>query len=338
MAVFVERVGEYRDRPVHAFVLRSSCGMEARLLDFGATLQSLRLPVAETTRELVLGFRDFADYPAKSPYFGATIGRYANRIGHGRFALNDRFFALSRNQDGRHTLHGGADNFSFRPWDGEVLPSGDGVRFTLRSPDGDQGFPGNLYAEVTFRLAERALVIEMEARADAPTPVNLAHHSYWNLDGGGCIDAHRLELAADFYLPVDAERVPTGEIREVAGTALDFRRLRRLDATGEPRFDHCFAVRGRGWRRVARLISGDGRVAMELFSDQPGVQLYTAFNLEVTASDGRHFGPRSGLCLETQNFPDAPNRSHFPDPFLLPGQIYRHVMAHRFAVLSVPCD
>ncbi len=328
----VERVGEHRGRTVSAFTIRSASGTEARILDFGATLQSLRIPVDGTMRELVLGFRDFADYPAKSPFFGATVGRYANRIGNGRFELDGRVFELSRNQAGRHTLHGGTDSLAFRVWEGELLPHGDGVRLSIRSPDGDQGFPGALDVTVVYRLHGTVLRIEMEARTDAPTPVNLAHHSYWNLDGGGTVDGHRLQLEADFFLPVDDDTVPTGEILRVAGTPLDFRSPRRLDAAGEPVFDHCLAVRGRGFRRVARLESSDGRVAMELFADQPGVQLYTGFKLDVTAGDGTRFGPRSGLCLETQNFPDAPNRSHFPDPVLRPGGVYRHVMEHRFAV------
>jgi aldose 1-epimerase len=332
VSVVVERVGEHGGRPVHAFLLRDRAGLEARVLDFGATLQSLRLPVDAGLREVVLGFRDFADYPAKSPFFGATVGRYANRIANGRFELEGRRFELSRNENGRHTLHGGADNLAFRVWEAAPLPGGAGVRFTIRSPDGDQGFPGNLEVAVTYRLANAVLRIDMEARTDAPTPVNLAHHSYWNLDGGGTIDAHALRLEADYYLPVDAETIPTGEILRVAGTPLDFRSPRRLDAAGEPVFDHCLAVRGRGLRRVARLESSDGRVSMELLADQPGVQLYTGFKLDVTAGDGTRFGPRSGLCLETQNFPDAPNRSHFPDPFLRPGEVYRHLMEHRFAV------
>lgn len=332
MTVVIEQIGEHGGRPVHAFTLRSRCGIEARLLDFGATLQSLRIPVGGAMRSVVLGFAEFTDYPAKSPYFGATVGRWANRIRGGRFELDGRSFALSRNQDGRHTLHGGADNLAFRVWQAEVLPQQDGVRFSIRSPDGDQGFPGNLEVLAIYRLEGAVLRIEMQARTDAPTPVNLAHHSYWNLDGGGTIDGHQLELEADFYLPVDDDTVPTGEILRVAGTRMDFRELRRLDAAGEPRYDHCFAIRGRGLRPVARLISSDRRVAMELRADQPGVQLYSGFKLNLTASDGTRFGPRHGLCLETQNFPDAPNLSHFPDPFLRPGAVYRHVMEHQFRI------
>lgn len=333
MTVEVVRIGDRVGRPVHVFRLAAPSGLEARVLDFGATLQSLRLPVAGRMRELVLGFSDVADYAIRSPYFGATVGRYANRIAGGRFELDGRTCRLSRNQDGRHTLHGGKDNLAFRWWRGEALPEGDGVCLAIRSPDGDQGFPGNLDVRVVYRLRDTALRIEMEARSDAPTPVNLAHHSYWNLDGGGTVDGHLLQLEADLYLPVDADTIPTGEIRAVAGTPMDFRALRRLDGAGEPRYDHCFPVRRRGFRRVAHLVSADGRVAMELFADQPGVQLYTGFKLDVTASDGRHFGPRSGLCLETENFPDAPNVSHFPDPFLRPGAVYRHAVEHRFRVV-----
>lgn len=329
MAVESWPAGSFAGQPVHMFVLRGRTGLEARLLSWGATLQALRVPLADGARNLVLGLPAFADYPARSAYFGATVGRYANRIAGGRFTLGGRVYELSRNERGRHTLHGGEDNLARRVWRAVPLDDRPAVRFTIRSDDGDQGFPGNLDVACTYELDDDVLRIVMEAVTDKPTPVGLAHHSYWNLDAGGTIDAHVLQLEADFYLPTDAETLPTGEVRRAEGR-FDFTRPRRLDEHGEPRFDHCFAVRGRGLRRVAQLRSGDGRVSMELCADQPGVQLYTGFKLAVATPDGLRIGPRSGVCLETEQFPDAPNISHFPDPTLLPGATYRHVMEHRF--------
>jgi aldose 1-epimerase len=160
----------------------------------------------------------------------------------------------------------------------------------------------------------------------------MVHHTYWNLDGKGSIEAHELRLAADGYLPTGEGQIPTGEIRPLAGTGFDFREARRIDAKGTADYDHCFVVNGSGLRPVADLVASDGRVRMTLDADQPGVQFYTGFKMDITASDGAHIGPRAGLCLETECFPDAPNKPEFPSSILRPNETYRHRMVHRFAV------
>ncbi len=331
MSVTRTPFGEYGGRPIERFVLQRA-GLVAEVLSWGATLKSLRTTVGEPA-DLVLGLERFDDYPAQQAYLGATVGRFANRIAGGRFSLDGREYRLPRNEKGRHTLHGGPDNLARRPWRAEIDPEGCAVRFSIFSPDGDQGFPGDLHARCTYRLtADRVLRIEMEAETDAPTPVNFAHHSYWNLAGSGTVDGHLLTLEADRYLEAGSDTVPTGRILEVAGTRYDFRAPRRLDAAGDADYDNCFVVRGEGFRRVARLEDPSSGRVMELFADQPGVQLYTGFKLDIITSTGRRIGPRAGLCLETENFPDAPNHPHFPDCILRPGETYRHVTEHRFSL------
>ncbi len=322
--------GSYRGEEVFCFTLERG-GLVAEILGWGATLRSLRL--AGTDVDLVLGLERFEDYPAQEAYLGATVGRFANRIEGGRFTLDGRTYLLPRNEKGRHTLHGGPDNLARRVWAAEADPEGCAVRFSIFSPDGDQGFPGNLRARCTYRLTEEnVLRIEMEAETDAPTPVNFAHHSYWNLAGSGTIDGRLLTLEADRYLEAGPDTIPTGRILEVAGTRYDFREPRRIDAAGDADYDNCFVVRGEGFRRVARLEDPSSGRSMELWADQPGVQLYTGFKLDITTSADRHIGPRAGLCLETENFPNAPNISHFPNAVLRPGETYRHVMEHRFSL------
>ncbi len=326
--------GSYRGEDVLCFSLERG-GLVAEILGWGATLRSLR--VAGTDVDLVVGLERFEEYPAQQAYLGATVGRFANRIEGGRFTLDGRSYRLPRNERGRHTLHGGPDNLARRVWAAETDPEGCAVRFSIFSPDGDQGFPGNLHARCTYRLTEEAILrIEMEAETDAPTPVNFAHHSYWNLAGTGTIDGHLLEIEADHYLEAGPDTIPTGRILEVAGTRYDFRALRRIDAAGDADYDNCFLVRGEGFRRVARLEDPVSGRRMELWADPPGVQLYTGFKLDITTSTGRRIGPRAGLCLETENFPNAPNIPRFPNAILRSGETYRHRMEHRFTLPGEP--
>ncbi len=330
-----ERWGELDGEAVDRVVLDNGRGLRAAILSWGGVLQSLTLEVDGRPRPLVLGFDDFADYPARSPYFGATVGRFANRIGHAAFTLDGVRFELDANQGGVHHLHGGSKGWGRRIW--RMEPGGDGrsVMLALTSPDGEMGYPGTVEARCIYRLSDDALEVEMTATADAPTPINMVNHSYWNLDGGGTIEAHRLEVEADRYLPTGEGQIPTGEILSVAGTSFDFRGPRRIDRDGPADYDHCLVLTGKaGLRRVAELVSGDGRVAMTLLADQPGVQLYTGFKMDIEASNGTHIGPRAGLCLETEAFPDAPNHPDFPSAILRPGESYRHRMAHRFAVVG----
>ncbi len=332
MAADSETFGDFRGQAVERVRLDNGRGLRAAVLNWGGVLQDLTLDVDGKPRRLVLNFADFADYPAKSPYFGATVGRFANRIGGAAFVLDGQHYALDPNERGRNHLHGGLAGWGKRLWTvASTAPSS--VTLTLGSPDGEMGYPGKVEASCTYRLTDDALVIEMTATTTRPTPLNMVHHSYWNLDGGGSIEAHRLELDADRYLPTDEEQIPTGEILSVQGTVFDFRTPRRIDAAGTADYDHCLVLTAKpGLRRVANVVSGDGRVGMTLSADQPGVQLYTGFKMGITAKGGRAIGPRAGFCLETEALPDAPNKPHFPSAILRPGETYRHVMEHRFAV------
>jgi aldose 1-epimerase len=334
MAGSSEHFGDFRGQAVERVWLDNGRGLRAAVLNWGGVLQDLTIDVDGAERSLVLNFADFADYPARSPYFGATVGRFGNRIGGAAFTLDGTRFDLDPNERGKNHLHGGLTGWGKRLWDIKGADA-TSVTLALASPDGEMGYPGAVEAECTYRLTEDALVIEMTAVTTKPTPLNMVHHSYWNLDGQGSIEAHRLELDADRYLPTDDEQIPTGEILPVAGTVFDFREARRIDAAGTADYDHCMVLTDKpGMRPVADVVSGDGRVGMTLRADQPGVQFYTGFKLDITAKGGRRIGPLSGLCLETEAFPDAPNKPHFPSAILAPGETYRHVMEHRFRVLE----
>lgn len=333
MRVTIEPAGMVDGVTVQRAILRNERGLEAAVLSFGATLQWLRLPDrGGRPVDLVLGYDRPEDYARRPGAVGATVGRFANRIAHGRFTLDGRVYELPRNQDGRHHLHGGPHGFGLRHWSLELEPRAGAVLLRLVSPDGDAGYPGRLEVCCRYALgADDVLQIEMEAVTDAPTPVNLVNHTYWNLAGGGTIDGHVLQLHADRVLETDGELIPTGRIMPVAGGPFDYRRPRRLDDRGAPNLDHCFLVEGRGLRPVARLEDpASGRV-LELSADQPGVQVYCAGKLDVPGRGGLHYGPRSGLCLETEALPDAPNQPHFPSAILRPGKIYRHRMVCRIS-------
>ncbi len=328
----VEHFGEFRGQPVERVWLDNGRGLRAAVLNWGGVLQDLTLDVDGAARSLVLNFDEFTDYPAKSPYFGAMVGRFGNRIGGAAFELDGERFEVDPNEAGRNHLHGGLTGWGKRLWRIEAADV-DSVTLGITSADGEMGYPGEVEARVVYRLIADALVIEMTAETTRPTPINMVHHTYWNLDGGGSIEGHALELDADRYLPTDEEQIPTGEILPVEGTVFDFRQRRRIDAAGTADYDHCMVLTDKpGVRPVAALVSGDGRVEMHLSSDQPGVQFYTGFKMDITGKGGRKIGPRSGLCLETEGFPDAPNKPQFPSSILRPGETYRHLMAHKFRV------
>lgn len=330
-----ERFGSFEDKPVDRFWLSNGGGMTASIMSWGGVLCSLEGTLADgSKRSLVLGFQRFDDYPPLSPYFGATVGRFGNRIGDGRFQLDGRPVQLDRNEGAAHHLHGGRAGLGRRVWDAEVEEGANGPMLHLRiaSFDGDMGYPGHQETCCTYQLSHNnVLRIEMTATCDQPTPVNLVHHSYWNLDGAGTIDGHKLQLEADYYLPTGEGQIPTGEVLKVEGSAYDFRESRRLDRDGEPIIDYAFVLNGRGLQRAATLEASDGACRMELLTDQPAVQCYTGFKLDIETKAGERFAPRAGLCLETEGFPDAPNKPHFPNAILRPGETYRHVMEHRFA-------
>ncbi len=299
-------------REVHAVRLRGG-RLEADVLTLGGIVQ--RLALDGWPHPLTLGFAEVADYERVRGFVGAVAGRYANRIARARFPLDGRTVELLAN-DGANTLHGGPDGFSARIWRIEAVTERS-VELALVSPDGDQGFPGTLTARLTYRLGDDdSLEVVFTATTDAVTVVNLTQHSYYNLLGAGTIDGHRLQVAAGRFVPVDAAGLPLDGPAAVAGTAFDFLRPRGLAGV---RVDHnyCLAETRRPAPVPAATLAVDG-LAMTLATTEPGLQVYTGDKLE------RGPGPRAGVCLEPQTWPDAPNRELFASPVLRPGETYRH--------------
>jgi aldose 1-epimerase len=333
-------------RPVRRIVLGSPPGPVLTLLDLGATVHGLEVRGGDgTRRNVVLGQPSPADYLASGAYLGGTIGRYANRIAGGRFELEGRPVQVGTHDRGNH-LHGGPDGFDRRLWQLEDH-SGTHASLALESPDGDQGFPGRLRAEVRFEVLDDRVRVDLVATTDATTVVNLTSHAYFNLDGPGrgTVDDHELMLAADEYTPVDTTGIPLGNHAPVAGTAFDFRAaapigpaLRSPDdqvvlARG---IDHNYVLRGAGKRPVATLVSRRTGTTLELHTDQPGLQVYTGNGLDGSQSSaaGGRYRQGDGIALEPQLFPDTPNRPDFGSAVLHPGGSYRAALEWRFGTLG----
>ncbi|MEP9371540.1 aldose epimerase family protein [Mesorhizobium sp. KR1-2] len=314
-------------------------GLSAKIISWGAVVQDLRISGHDAP--LVLGFERFASYPAFSPYFGAIVGRYANRIRGGRFTLEGRRHLIDPDRPESNGLHGGSHGFGHRVWD--VLVHGpDFVTLGLHDPDGEMGFPGALDVRCTYRLKiPGTLSVELTATCEEPTLCNLAHHSYFNLDDGGTGDIldHRLMLTAAAYLPVDADMIPTGVVQPVDETPYDFRHARpvRMQMDGEQvAYDNnfCLAAARGPLRQAAWLQGARSNLEMEVWTTEPGVQLYIGQHVSTDARGlgGRRYQPYAGLCLEPQVWPDSPNRPYFPQATLWPGQMYRQTTEYRFRV------
>ena len=324
---------------VRRFAIRGG-GLSANILCWGAVVQDLRLDGHDAP--LVLGFDRFEPYEAHQAYFGAVVGRFANRIRDGRFTLAGRHRQTDRNFLGRHTLHGGSAGYSRRSWT-VSLHGRDFVRLTLHDPAGSMGFPGALEVTCTYRLKiPGTLSVELTATADEPTPCNLTQHSYFNLDDGGAGDilGHRLMLNGSAYLPVDADMIPTGVVEPVDGTPFDFRQARPLQSDGAadpfPYDSNICLAASRGPLRQAAWVQGAASgVEMEVWTTEPGLQLYVGQHVSpaVTGLEGIAYKAFSGLCLEPQIWPDAPNRPYFPQATLLPGEAYHHVTEYRFRMM-----
>lgn len=335
-------IGKVEERSVHAFTIANRNGLSARIMELGATLLELHAPDREgRLADVVLGETGLEAYLAARSYMGAICGRYGNRIAGGRFALDGVVHQLSCNE-GRNHEHGGFRGFDKRLWSGRPAADGSSVTFDYRSADGEEGFPGNLEASVRFGLDdENRFTIEIAAAADKPTLCNLVHHSYWNLAGhdAGAVLDHELCLDADFFTPVDGALITTGEILSLAGTPLDFRDAKAIGRDiagidGIVGYDHNFVLRGAPgeMKRAARLFHpGSGR-GFDLRTSEPGLQLYTAghFDGSSPGKGGTAYGRFGGVALETQRFPDSPNKGHFPSARLDPGQSYRHRMEFHF--------
>ncbi|GAA3524229.1 aldose epimerase family protein [Streptomyces osmaniensis] len=310
---------------VHRWTLERA-GVRVRVLSYGGIVQSLEVPDRDGHRaDVVLGFTGLDDYLTNpGPYLGALIGRYANRIAGGRFPLDDLTYALEPNTP-PNSLHGGERGFDKRVWD--VTPVEHGLRLERVSPYGEEGFPGRLEVTVTYRLdADGALRIAYEAVTDAPTVVNLTNHSYFNLAGAGSGSAggHELRLAASRFTPVDGDLIPTGALDDVTETRFDFRQARKVGAG----YDHNFVL-DKGVTATAQEVAelydpSSGRV-LTVATTEPGLQLYTGDHLP------EPFAPGDGIALETQHFPDSPNRPEFPSTVLRPGEVFRSETVYGFS-------
>jgi aldose 1-epimerase len=338
--------------PVEAVTLTARNGMSARIITYGAALQSLRVLDREgRLADVVLAYPDMAGYLNDPKYFGATVGRYANRIARGRFSLDGHAYTLATN-DGPNALHGGRRGFDKVLWTVAEVTRGPvaSATFAYTSPDGEEGYPGTLKVHVTYALDDQGtLTLSYRATTDRPTVVNLSNHSFFNLAGaasGRDILGQRLMIAADAFTPTDATLIPTGEIRPVAGTAFDFRRSHPIgEAIHDGRegqlvqakgYDQNFVLRGGETPEPKLAVRLDdpvsGRV-MELSTTEPGVQFYSGNFLDATTvgKDGYIYRQSDGMALEPQHFPDSPNHPAFPSTRLDPGQVYRQVSIYRFS-------
>jgi aldose 1-epimerase len=341
--------GKMKDgTPIEIYTLTSSSGMEARITTYGGTVVSLTAPDRGGKQaDIVLGMADLAGYvDQKPPFFGALIGRYGNRIGHGQFKLGGKTYALPKN-DGDNTLHGGPEGFDKRVWKASVLKSADpSIELTYVSKDGEAGFPGNLSVRVVYTLGKNELKIDYSATTDKDTVVNLTNHSYFNLAGQGEGDVlqHQVMINADRFTPVDAGLIPTGELRAVKGTPFDFTTATAIGARIEQSdeqlklgkgYDHNWVLnKGTGGMTKAAEVyePKTGRV-MEVWSTEPGLQFYTGNFLDGTlhGKGGKVYPFRSGFCMETQHYPDSPNKPSFPSTELKPGAKYHTTTAYRFS-------
>jgi aldose 1-epimerase len=347
-----EKFGTAPDgKQVDVYTLVNAHGIRTRILTYGGIIQTLETPDrAGKLDDIVLGFDDMQGYVKSSPYFGAIVGRYGNRIARGRFTLEGRTYSLAINNAPNH-LHGGLKGFDKVVWDAQSFQndSSTGVVLTHTSPDGDEGYPGNLRMRVTYTFTDRdELAIDYEATTDKATPVNLTNHTYWNLAGDGKRDilGHMLTLEADSLTPVDSTLIPTGQIMPVAGTPFDFRTPTAIGArVNDPHvqirygrgYDHNLVLTrgGRaGLAHAARVTEPTTGRTLDISTTEPGVQFYSGNFLDGTAvgKSGRVYRHRYGLALETQHYPDSPNKPNFPSVILRPGETYRTRTVFTFGV------
>lgn len=327
---------------VQLFTLKNANGMEVSITNYGGIVTSVKVPDKNGNIEnVVLGFDDLEQYKAGHPFFGAITGRYANRIAKGRFELNGEVYELATN-DGENHLHGGVEGFDKKLWDAEVNDEENSVTLSYLSPDGEEGYPGNLDVDVTYTLTDdNELRIDYHATTDKPTVVNLTNHSYFNLSGDpsqGILD-HVLTINADRYTPVDEGLIPTGELRSVEGTPFDFTEPERVGARIDsipPGYDHNYVLNNpdSGIQKIATVEHEESGRIMEVYTDQPGVQLYTGNFLDGSLTDrqGNPIEQYAALCLETQTFPDSPNKPSFPSPVLNPDETYETTTIYQFKV------
>ena len=332
---------------VKLFTMSNPGGMTVKITEYGAIITEIWVPDrADQRTNVVLGFDRLDEYTKGHPFFGAIAGRYANRIANGKFSLDGRDYTLAKNNGSNH-LHGGLMGFDKKVWKGSVQPPTSGaaaIAFTCTSPDGEEGYPGTMTVKVTYTLTDKnELRIDYQATTDKPTVVNLTNHSYFNLAGGGSVLDHVLKLNADRYTPADAGLIPTGELAPVKGTGLDFTAPRRIgERIGDymdfaKGYDHNFVLNSAAGAlsRCARVEEPKSGRVMEVLTTEPGVQLYTGNHLDGKRKGpgGVTYGQHTGFCLETQHYPDSPNKPAFPTAVLRPGQEFKSTTVYRFATL-----
>ncbi|MEM8953633.1 MAG: aldose epimerase family protein [Verrucomicrobiota bacterium] len=350
MTISSEPFGSVKGVPVELYTMRNPGGIEVQVTNFGGAVTSIKVPDRDgNLADVVLGYDTFGDYANDPNYFGAICGRYANRIARGRFDLDGVAYDLAINNAPNH-LHGGNTGFDKRVWKASSARVKDGVAITLRydSPDGEENYPGNLKVVVTYVLTKsNDLRIEYSAQTDEATPVNLTHHGYFNLRGAGngTIAGHELTIEADRYTPTDKTLIPTGELAPVEGTPFDFRKAKPIGRDIGDRndqlsiadgYDQNFVLNGGSSRRPALAATvrepRSGR-KMEVFTTEPGIQLYTANHLDGNGGRrGESYSKYGAFCLEAQHFPDSPNQEGFPSTILRPGDEYTQTTVYRFSV------
>ncbi|XP_033223586.1 aldose 1-epimerase isoform X2 [Belonocnema kinseyi] len=342
----VQSWGSLNGKDVKKFTFKNKCNQEVDVINYGATITSIRTPDKNNQlADIVLGFDHIEGYlGTDNPYFGATIGRYANRIGKASFTLDGVHYTLSKN-DGENTLHGGFRQWNSKIWEANAVNNS--VVMTLLSEDGDEGFPGTIIASATFTFNDDGeLSIEMKAFSTKPAPINLANHSYFNLAGHSTnadeIYKHEVQINADCWTVTDSEGIPTGEIKPVENSIMDLRKPTILgdviNKVPEGGYDSNYCLPDSASKKTkfdAKVIHPTSGRFLEVFTNQPGVQFYTSNTFPETGilgKSGKRYFKHGALCLETQNYPDAINHKNFPDSVLRPGNVYRHIVTYKVGV------
>jgi aldose 1-epimerase len=351
MKILKASFGEFEGKKVNIYTLKNTNQVEIKITNYGGIVTSIRLPDKNGKfDDVVLGYNNLQDYINNNPYFGCIVGRYGNRIGKAKFTLEGEEFTLAKN-DGENNLHGGFRGFDKVLWDAEPVTGKDSQSLKLEymSKDGEEGFPGNLKVTVTYTLTnDNSFRIDYSATTDKTTVVNLTNHTYWNFagEGSGDILKHELILDADSFTPVDQGLITTGEIRSVENTPMDFRNPTaigdRIEADYEQLkfgrgYDHNWVLNTKEDDKpspAATVYEPDSGRFMEVFTTEPGIQFYSGNFLDgsITGKSGKAYGFRNGFCLETQHFPDSPNKPEFPSVVLRPGETYKTTTIHKFSV------
>jgi len=344
--------GTFQDREIDLYTISNENGLVVSLTNFGGIITSIRFPDRQGLHaNIVLGYKNLEDYIEDDTYAGSIVGRYANRISNGRYQVDGQVHQLACN-DGPNHLHGGKEGFNKKVWESEPVRDerGGGIKLTLTSPDGDEGYPGTIDVQVLYLLTpDNGLIVDYTAATDIRTIINLTHHSYFNLAGEGTIHNHLLRVNASGYTPVDATLIPTGSFRSVDETIFDLRKERKIDQLlmdGSDNelvcggYDHNFVLDGGGdlSRSVASLYHPASGRFLEVYTTEPGLQLYTGNFLSEDHKNVKNargnisFRKHGALCLEAQHFPDSPNQRAFPSVILEPGHVYRQTTVYKFSV------